>query len=238
MNSKLHIFSEGSNKNFGKVKCIGRTTFLIKHHCFLCIDSKNKQAWKKKKVINGLNHPLKQERTSVRAASLHAKRAQSDAPSPTEGNWVMIFWGNIGHAIHLPPLQKLALTWCESFGSNNLVCNKMNFISACLLTYFSLWPYWFQIKQFFFFFLSGKQTKGKRSEPTERRHLICYETVRLKKVFTMRAICPSAGPKHLGVRFSWHIKELVCLHAVSRWELVIWPVIVINRYLLNRVSEI
>lgn len=59
-----------------------------------------------------------------------------------------------------------------------------------------------------FFFLSGK-----RSELTDRRHLICYETVRLKKVFMMRAICPSAGPKHLGVRFSLHIKELVCLHA-------------------------
>lgn len=133
-------------------------------------------------------------------------------PAPTEGNWVTIFWGNIGHAIHLPPLQKLALTWCESFGSNSLVCNKMNFVSACLLTYFSLWPYWFQIKHIFFF-LSGKQTKGKRSELTDRRHLICYETVRLKKVFMMRAICPSAGPKHLGVRFSLHIKELVCLHA-------------------------
>lgn len=37
---------------------------------------------KKKKASNGLNHPWKEARASVRTASLHAKHAQRDAASP------------------------------------------------------------------------------------------------------------------------------------------------------------
>lgn len=134
MNSKLQIFCEGSNKEFAMRKCIGKTAFPTNGCCFLWVDSKNKGEWKE--VSNGLNHPLKEERASVRAPSLRAKYTQSDAANPEGRQLVDNILRERWACSVSSSATELTLIGCESFGRNNLVLNKMNFIPAWLLRCF------------------------------------------------------------------------------------------------------